>query len=65
MDRFEVRVYPRGSGKTTRLVEHLVKAEKVCDILNSGRYKLNVDVAVEDDEFCEECCCDACVRNGY
>ena len=28
-------------------------AEKVCEILNSGRYKLNVDVAVEDDEFCE------------
>lgn len=23
-------------------------AEKVCEILNSGRYKLNVDVAVED-----------------
>ena len=35
-------------------------AEKVCEILNSGRYKLNVDVAVEDDEFCEECCCAAC-----
>ena len=35
-------------------------AEQVCEILNSGRYKLNVDVAVEDDEFCEECCCDAC-----
>ena len=38
-------------------------AEKVCEILNSGRYKLNVDVAVEDDEFCEECCCDACAGN--
>ena len=38
-------------------------AEQVCEILNSGRYKLNVDVAVEDDEFCEECCCDACVGN--
>ena len=36
-------------------------AEKVCEILNSGTYKLNIDVAVEDDEFCEECCCDACV----
>ena len=35
-------------------------AEQVCEILNSGTYKLNVDVAVEDDEFCEECCCDAC-----
>ncbi len=36
-------------------------AEQVCEILNSGTYKLNIDVAVEDDEFCEECCCDACV----
>ena len=35
-------------------------AEKVCEILNSGRYKLNIDVAVEDDELCEECYCDAC-----
>lgn len=38
-------------------------AEQVCEILNSGRYKLNIDVAVEDDEFCEECCCDACAGN--
>ena len=38
-------------------------AEKVCEILNSGRYKLNVDVAVEDGEFCEECDCDACCGN--
>ena len=38
-------------------------AEQVCEILNSGRYKLNVDVAVEDDEFCEECYCDACAGN--
>ena len=38
-------------------------AEQVCEILNSGTYKLNVDVAVEDDEFCEECCCDACAGN--
>ncbi len=36
-------------------------AEQVCEILNSGTYKLNIDVEVEDDEFCEECCCDACV----
>ena len=35
-------------------------AEQVCEILNSGTYKLNLDVTVEDDEFCEECCCDAC-----
>ena len=40
-------------------------AEQVCEILNSGTYKLNLDVAVEDDEFCEECCCDACAGNGY
>ena len=38
-------------------------AEQVCEILNSGTYKLNVDVAIEDDEFCEECCCDACAGN--
>ena len=34
-------------------------AEKVCEILNSGRYKLNVDVAVEED-YCD---CDACCGN--
>ena len=38
-------------------------AEQVCKILNSGSYKLNIDVAVEDDEFCEECYCDACAGN--
>lgn len=38
-------------------------AEQVCEILNSGIYKLNIDVAVEDDEFCEECYCDACAGN--
>ena len=38
-------------------------AEQVCEILNSGTYKLNLDVAVEEDEFCEECCCDACAGN--
>ena len=32
-------------------------AEQVCEILNSGRYKLNVDVAVEE-------CCDACAGTG-
>ncbi len=41
-------------------------AEKVCEILNSGRYKLNVDVAVEED-YCEEdyieCPCCACQGN--
>ena len=44
-------------------------AEKVCEILNSGRYKLNVDVAVEEscDDCCEEdyieCPCCACQGN--
>ena len=38
-------------------------AEQVCEILNSGRYKLNVDVAVEEDELCEECCCDVSAGN--
>ena len=44
-------------------------AEQVCDILNSGRYKLNVDVAVEED-CCDydggeyvECPCCACQGN--
>ena len=39
-------------------------AEKVCEILNSGSYKLNIEVAVEGGrEFYEECCCDACAGN--
>lgn len=38
-------------------------AEKVCEILNSGKYKLNLDVTVEDDCICEECDCDACCGN--
>ncbi len=38
-------------------------AEQVCELLNSGTYKLNIDVEVEDDEFCEECCCDVCAGN--
>ena len=41
-------------------------AEQVCEILNSGRYKLDVDVAVEED-YCEEdyieCPCCACQGN--
>lgn len=43
-------------------------AEKVCEILNSGRYKLNVDVAVEED--CDDCCeedyieCPCCACQG-
>ena len=38
-------------------------AEQVCEILNSGTYKLNLDVAVEDDCICEDCDCDACCGN--
>lgn len=38
-------------------------AEQVCEILNSGTYKLNIAVAVEDDCICEECDCDACCGN--
>lgn len=38
-------------------------AEQVCEILNSGKYKLNLDVTVEDDCICEECDCDACCGN--
>jgi len=38
-------------------------AEEVCEILNSGTYKLNLDVTVEDDCICEECACDACCGN--
>lgn len=35
-------------------------AEQVCEILNSGTYKLNIDVAVEDDEFCDACAGNDC-----
>ena len=38
-------------------------AEQVCGILNSGTYKLNLDVTVEDDCICEDCACDACCGN--
>ena len=38
-------------------------AEQICEILNSGKYKLNLDVTVEDDCICEECDCDACCGN--
>lgn len=38
-------------------------AEQVCEILNLGTYKLNLDVTVEDDCICEECACDACYGN--
>ena len=41
MDRFEVRVYPRRSGKTTSLVKHIIRAEKDIEVdlvLVLGRY---------------------------
>ena len=38
-------------------------AEQVCEVLNSGTYKLNLEVVVEDDCICEECDCDACCGN--
>ena len=46
LDRFDVRVSPRRSGKTTKLVEHLVKAEKDIEVdlvLVLGRYGSVVD----------------------
>ena len=43
MNRFDVRAYPRRYGKTTSLVEHLVKAEKDIEVdlvlvLGGGSY---------------------------
>ena len=43
MDRFEVRVYPRRSGKTTTLVKHITRAEKdvgtdLVVVLGGGSY---------------------------
>ena len=47
MDRFDVRVYPKGSGKTTSLVEHLIEAEKDIEVdlvvvLGRGSYIENL-----------------------
>lgn len=47
LDRFDVRVYPRRYGKTTSLVEHLVKAEKDIEVdlvlvLGGGSYLENI-----------------------
>ena len=47
IDRFDVRVYPRRSGKTTSLVEHLVKVEKDIEVdlvlvLGGGSYIENL-----------------------
>ncbi len=43
MDRFDVRVYPRRSGKTTSLVKHIIRAEKDVEtdlvvVLGGGSY---------------------------
>lgn len=71
-DNYYVYVDEVGVFKATYMLNYLEPekiymtkdtAEQVCEILNSGTYKLNIDVAVEDDEFCEECCCDACAGN--
>ena len=47
MDRFEVRVYPRRSGKTTSLVKHIIRAEKDVEtdlvvVLGRGSYIENL-----------------------
>ena len=47
MDRFDVRVYPRGSGKTTSLVKRIIKAEKDIEVdlvvvLGGGSYIENL-----------------------
>lgn len=58
-----------GEGRTSAVLEpekiYMTRdtAEKVCEILNSGRYKLNVDVAVEED--LGECPCCACQAKDY
>lgn len=47
MDRFDVRVYPRGSGKTTSLVKFVIQAEKDIEVdlvlvLGGGSYIENL-----------------------
>ena len=47
MDRFDIRVYPRGSGKTTSLVKHIIRAEKDVEtdlvvVLGGGSYIENI-----------------------
>ena len=47
IDRFDVRVYPRRSGKTTSLVNHVIKAEKDIEVdlvvvLGGGSYIENI-----------------------
>ena len=47
LDRFDVRVYPRRSGKTTSLVKHIIRAEKDVEtdlvvVLGGGSYIENI-----------------------
>ena len=47
IDRFDVRVYPRRSGKTTSLVNHVIRAEKDIEVdlvvvLGGGSYIENI-----------------------
>ena len=47
MDRFDVRVYPRGSGKTTSLVKRIIRAGKDIEVdlvlvLGGGSYIENL-----------------------
>ena len=47
MDRFDIRVYPRRSGKTTSLVKRIIRAEKDVEtdlvvILGGGSYIENI-----------------------
>ena len=47
MDRFNIRVYPRGSGKTTSLAKHIIRAEKDVEtdlvvVLGGGSYIKNI-----------------------
>ena len=46
LDSFDVRVYPRRSGKTTSLVKHIIRAEKDVEtdlvvVLGGGSYLTN------------------------
>lgn len=61
---FEYAIAEVGSWKEVEKI-YMTKdtAEQVCEILNSGTYKLNLDVTVGDDCIYEECDCDACCGN--
>ena len=51
MDRFDVRVHPRGVGKTTELIKHIIKAEKDIEVdlvLVLGRYGSVIDNIIRE-----------------